>query len=110
MYRLDWEFADGQSAEGLTYREALTKVTDVDEIKDYFKRTTAWTINQLRGKLAAIEEKAETVTLDPDTSRINEMFGLNQMSNSNLGGNTHQKRDSKFRDPKAIGGWNLLRR
>ena len=53
------------------------------EIKDYFKRMTAWRINQLHGKLAAIEEKAETVTLnpdmlDPDTSRINEMFGLNQ--------------------------------
>jgi len=78
VYRLDWEFADGQSAEGLTYREALTKVTDVDEIKDYFKRMTAWTINRLRGKLAAIEEKAETVTLNPDTNQIDEMFGLNQ--------------------------------
>ena len=74
---------------------ALTKVTDVDEIKDYFKKTTASEINKLRGKLVAIEEKAETVTLDPDTNRIDEMFDLNQMSNSNLVGNAHHFRDLK---------------
>ena len=86
---------------------ALTKVTDVDEIKDFFKRTTAWMINRLRGKLAAslpaIEEKAETVTLDRDTNLIDDPFGMNQI----IGERTPLKRTRRqsFYQPKNIEGW-----
>ena len=98
IWRVDWTFGQRGKIvpEDLSFREVLTLVTTVQEIKAHYPKVTAWRLNGLRKKVAglvleeangkgapesgfevALEEYADGIRIEPSPRRkVNNIDGV----------------------------------